>query len=108
MQSFAPSSGVASGEIAAIMVRDLIPEATLKIVRRTRSTLTLAPANPAYTPLEFKGSRRGLVSIVGRFVGVVPEGLRGIQAQTGQKNKRIKLATDPHRPTQTTPNNYAM
>ncbi len=66
-----PQQWVESGEIAAVMVRDLISEATLKIVRRTRSTLTLAPANPAYPPLEFKGPRRGMVSIVGRFVGVV-------------------------------------
>ena len=66
-----PQQRVESGEIAAVLVRDLITEATLKIVHRTRTALTLAPANPAYSPLEFKGPRRSMVSIVGRFVGVV-------------------------------------
>jgi repressor LexA len=66
-----PQQWVESGEIAAVLVRDLLTEATLKIIRRTRTTLTLSPANPAYSPLEFKGPRRGMVSIIGRFVGVV-------------------------------------
>lgn len=66
-----PQKWVESGEIAAVLVRDLLTEATLKIIRRTRATLTLVPANPVYSPLEFKGPRRSLVSIIGRFVGVV-------------------------------------
>jgi repressor LexA len=66
-----PQARVENGEIAAVMVTDLLTEATLKIVRRTRSTLTLAPANPAYSPLEFKGPQRKRVSIIGKFVGVL-------------------------------------
>jgi repressor LexA len=66
-----PQQWVESGEIAAVIVQDLLTETTLKIIRRTRSTLILAPANPAYSPLEFKGPQRGKVSILGRFVGIV-------------------------------------
>lgn len=66
-----PQPWVETGEIAAVLVRDLLPEATLKIIRRTRMTLTLKPANPAHSPLVFKGGQRKNVSILGKFVGVV-------------------------------------
>jgi repressor LexA len=66
-----PQKRVESGEIAAVIVQDLLPEATLKIVRRTRSTLTLEPANPAYSPLVFKGPQRRQVVILGRYVGLL-------------------------------------
>jgi repressor LexA len=66
-----PQRRVESGQIAAVMVQDLLSEATLKIVRRTRSTLTLEPANPAYSPLVFKGPRRKQVVILGKYVGIV-------------------------------------
>ena len=66
-----PQQRVESGEIAAVMVHDLLSEATLKIVRRTRSALTLEPANPAYSPLVFKGPQRKQVVILGKYVGIV-------------------------------------
>lgn len=66
-----PQARVENGEIAAVMVADLLTEATLKIVRRTRSTLTLKPANRAYSPLVFKGPQRKQVSIVGKYVGIL-------------------------------------
>jgi repressor LexA len=66
-----PQPRVENGEIAAVLVRDLLPEATLKIVRRTRATLFLEPANPAYSPVVFKGPQRKQVSILGKFVGIV-------------------------------------
>lgn len=62
---------VENGEIAAVLVQDVLPEATLKIIRRTRSSLTLEPANPAYSDLVFKGPQRKQVSILGKYVGIV-------------------------------------
>jgi repressor LexA len=66
-----PQPRVENGEIAAVLVQERLSEATLKIVRRTRSTLTLEPANAAYPALVFKGPQRKQVSILGRFVGIV-------------------------------------
>ena len=48
-----PQPRVENGEIAAVLLQDVLPEATLKIIRRTRSTLSLEPANTAYPA--FKG-----------------------------------------------------
>ena len=66
-----PQQRVESREIAAVMVEGLLLEATLKIVRCTRSTLTLESANPAYSPLVFKGPQRRQVVILGRYVGLL-------------------------------------
>jgi repressor LexA len=66
-----PQPRVENGEIAAVLVQDLLPEATLKIVRRTRSTLFLEAANAAYSALVFKGPQRKQVSILGKYVGIV-------------------------------------
>ena len=66
-----PQKSVENGEIAAVLVEGLLSEATLKVVYRTRTTLTLTPANPAHVPLVFKGKQRGKVSIIGKYVGVV-------------------------------------
>ena len=64
-------SRVEQGEIAAVMVRDILPEVTLKIVRRTRQVVTLEPANAAFEPLVFKGKERRRVVIVGKLAGVI-------------------------------------
>jgi repressor LexA len=66
-----PQPRVEKGEIAAVIVDDRLPEATLKIVRWTRSTLSLEPANVAYAALVFKGPQRRRVSILGKFVGIL-------------------------------------
>ena len=66
-----PQKRVESGEIAAVMVQDLLSEATLKILRRTRSALTLEPANTAYSPLVFKGPQRKRVVVLGKYVGLL-------------------------------------
>jgi len=66
-----PQQRVENGEIAAVMVQDLLPETTLKIVRRTRSALTLEPANPAYLPLVLKGPQRKQVVVLGKYVGLL-------------------------------------
>jgi len=62
---------VENGEIAAVMVEDVLTEATLKIFGRTQSALTLKPANRRYKPLVFKGQARKRVKIIGKLVGVV-------------------------------------
>jgi repressor LexA len=62
---------VENGEIAAVLVESLLTEATLKVVRFTRSEISLEPANPKYKPLVFKGPARNRVTIVGKLVGVV-------------------------------------
>lgn len=69
-----PQQQVENGEIAAVLVQDLLPEATLKRVRRTRASLFLEAANPAYAALQFRGPQRKNVSILGRLVGVVRKG----------------------------------
>jgi len=66
-----PQKRVENGEIAAVMVQDRLSEATLKRVRRTKTSLILEPANPAYPRMIFRGPRRKTVSIIGKFVGVV-------------------------------------
>jgi repressor LexA len=62
---------VENGEIAAVTVDGTLPEATLKIVYRERYSLSLVPANSAYSPLVFKGPQRQRVAIIGKLVGVV-------------------------------------
>jgi repressor LexA len=62
---------VANGEIAAVLVENVVTEATLKVVRSTRAGLTLEPANPRYKPLVFKGAARRQVTVIGKLVVVV-------------------------------------
>ncbi len=69
-----PQQRVENGEIAAVMVEGLLPEATLKIVRRSRAVLSLEAANVAYEPLVFKGPQRKRVVILGKYVGIVRNG----------------------------------
>jgi repressor LexA len=62
-----PQPRVENGEIAAVMVQTLLPEATLKIVRRTRGVVSLEPANSA---LVFKGPRANRSLFRGRGWGL--------------------------------------
>lgn len=62
---------VENGEIAAVMIKDLLTEVTLKILHRTRAALYLEPANPAYETMVFKGPQRKRVSVLGKLAGVV-------------------------------------
>ncbi len=66
-----PQPDVDSGEIAAVIIEDLLPEATLKIVRKRNYMLELHAANPAYPPLYLAGGNRSRVTIVGRYAGLV-------------------------------------
>jgi repressor LexA len=62
---------VEQGQIAAVMLREILTEATLKVVHRTRYAITLEPANSDYRPMVFKGKARGRVKILGKLAGVV-------------------------------------
>jgi repressor LexA len=72
-----PNVHAENGEIAAVLVENLLTEATLKIIRRFRHTLTLLPANRAnrnYKPMSFTGNERKQVSIIGKMVGIIRVG----------------------------------
>ena len=62
---------VENGQIAAVLVEDMLSEATLKILRRKGNVLTLEPANRRYKSLVFKGVERRRVSIMGKLTGIV-------------------------------------
>ena len=62
---------VEQGQIAAVMIREILTEVTLKIVRYTRYAVTLEPANPDYSSMVFKGKARGRVKIFGKLAGIV-------------------------------------
>jgi repressor LexA len=62
---------VESGQIAAVLVQDMLTEATLKIVRRKANILTLEPANRRYKTLVFKGAERRRVAVLGKLAGIV-------------------------------------
>lgn len=66
-----PGVRVMSGQIGAVLVADLLTEATLKIVRRDGQTLTLAAANPGCADMVFRNRERRRVTIVGKLAGVV-------------------------------------
>ena len=66
-----PQHAVQNGQIAAVMIEDTLPEATLKIVRRTRNVTELHSANSSYPPLAFKGKKQTGVRIIGKFVGLI-------------------------------------
>ncbi|MEA2085004.1 MAG: transcriptional repressor LexA [Thermodesulfobacteriota bacterium] len=66
-----PQGKVENGEIAAVLVQDVLPEATLKRVYKDRTSIRLHAENESYTPLIFKGRKRGVVSIIGKMVGIL-------------------------------------
>ena len=66
-----PQADVNSGEIAAVMVAGILPEATLKIVKKKSGMLELLAANPDYPPLLFRGKGLKKIRIIGRYVGLI-------------------------------------
>jgi repressor LexA len=66
-----PQRQVANGEIAAVLVEDLLNEATLKVVYRTRTALVLKSANPEYRSMVFRYSGCERVSIIGKYTGII-------------------------------------
>jgi len=70
-----PQEVVQNGEIVAVQVEGLEPEATLKVFRRNNQAIELHAANPAYEPLVFTGNSQTRVRILGKLVGVIRAGM---------------------------------
>jgi len=66
-----PQSQAENGQIVAVIVRHILHEATLKILRKTKGTMELHSANSAYPPMVFSGWHRGRIRIVGKLVGII-------------------------------------
>jgi repressor LexA len=66
-----PQTVVENGDIVAVIIQDVLPEATLKIVRQKSRSLVLEPANRAYSAMTFKGAECGRVRILGKCVGII-------------------------------------
>ncbi len=66
-----PRQYVENGQIAAVQIDHILPEATLKRVYWKKDKIELHSANSAYKPLVFKGKDRSLVQIIGEFVGLI-------------------------------------
>ncbi len=66
-----PAEVVEDGQTAAVMVDDILPEATLKIFRRRKGRVELHAANPAYEPLVFEGEEAARVHVLGRLAGII-------------------------------------
>ncbi len=66
-----PVDNTDDGAIAAVIVEDMLTEATLKVIRRKRNVIELHSANRKYPPMIFKGKDRQKVRIVGRYVGLI-------------------------------------
>lgn len=66
-----PQQEAENGEIVAVVVEGLEPEATLKILRRTKEEVELHAANEEYEPLVFRGEDRSKVRILGKLIGVI-------------------------------------
>ncbi len=66
-----PQEDAEDGQIVAVMVDNILPEATLKILRRRNGAVELHAANSDYPPMVFKGRDRARVRILGRLVGVI-------------------------------------
>ncbi|MFP3979754.1 MAG: transcriptional repressor LexA [Desulfobacterales bacterium] len=70
-----PRADVDDGQIAAVLVAGILPEATLKSVKKRAGTLELHSANPAYKTIRFSGAKRKKVKIIGRYVGLIRKAL---------------------------------
>ncbi len=72
-----PQPDVESGDIAAVVVEGVLPEATLKIFRKNPKSISLHSANPAYPPIRFSGKACAKIRVVGRYVGLIRIGRLG-------------------------------
>ena len=66
-----PENDADNGAIVAVMVDDILPEATLKIIRRRKNAIELHSANSAYPPMIFKGREREKIRIAGKYAGLI-------------------------------------
>lgn len=66
-----PQEEAEDGQIVAVVVDGVEPEATLKVLRRRNETLELRAANSRYPSLIFHGEGRARLRILGRLAGVI-------------------------------------
>ena len=66
-----PQGDAENGQIIAVIVEGVEPEATLKIFRRNNGGVELHAANEEYEPLIFSGENRSKVRILGKLIGVL-------------------------------------
>ena len=66
-----PQQEAENGQIVAVVVEGVEPEATLKIFRRNKERVELHAANEEYEPLIFRGEGRSKVKILGKLIGVI-------------------------------------
>ncbi len=66
-----PQEEADSGQIVAVRVQGIETEATLKVLRLSKGSVELHPANEEYEPLIFSGEERSKVEILGKLIGVI-------------------------------------
>lgn len=66
-----PCSVVNTGDVAAVLVENMVTEATLKVFYRRKNTIELRAANSNYLPLVFRGEDRARITVIGKLAGVV-------------------------------------
>jgi repressor LexA len=66
-----PVDDTADNSIVAVIVEDMLTEATLKIIRRKKGRIELHSANRKYPPMVFTGRDLKNVRIVGKYVGLI-------------------------------------
>ena len=69
-----PQADAENGAIAAVIVDAVLPEATLKIIRKNRKSISLHAANPAYPPIRCSGKAVGRIRIIGSYAGLIRMG----------------------------------
>lgn len=62
---------VDNGQIAAVMIEDILDEATLKIFNKSKTLTKLLPANKAYDPIILKGPQQKKINILGKLIGII-------------------------------------
>ena len=66
-----PQDCVDNGQIAAVMIEDILDEATLKIFNKSKNFTELLPANKLYDPIVLKGSQQKKINILGKLIGII-------------------------------------
>ncbi len=66
-----PQHDASNGEIVAVMVEGVEPEATLKIWKRRNGEVELQPANGNYPSLVFAAEEQSRITILGLLIGVI-------------------------------------
>ncbi len=66
-----PADTADDGDVVAVIVDDVLPEATLKKICRRGNTVALQSANSAYPPLVYTGREQARIRIVGKYVGLI-------------------------------------